>query len=125
MRRLCPTLLLSVAGCTLWEVSTPCDSAPEVSVEQDPLWSSSRTTWQKPAVGDGFVCGFSRDEGETALPAPLDSLACAGPGASAVLPGTDDGVLSQASLLVGGGSMLCAAEEASLGSQVPTQQVRA
>ena len=111
MRRLCSILLLSVAGCTLWEVSTPCDSAPEVSVEQDPLWTSSRTTWQKPAVGDGFVCGFRREEGEITLPAPLDSLACAGPDASALLPGADDGILSEASVLVGGGSMLCAAEE--------------
>ena len=106
MRRLCSTFLLSVAGCTLWEVSTPCDSAPEVSVEQDPLWTSSRTTWQKPAVGNGFVCAADRSDGDSSFLAPAASLACFGPAADTVLP--DSLGFDSIERLLGGGEMLCA-----------------
>lgn len=109
------------AGCTLWEVRTPCDSAPEVSFEQDPLWSTGRTTWQKPAVGDGFVCGFEREDGDIALPAPLDNLRCVGPTAAAVWP--PDTTISEATALVSGGGMLCAVEEA-FGDPAAGQEVK-
>ena len=52
-------LLLLINGCT-WELSNePCDTGPEISQAQDPLWVSESAFWQEPAVGTGFVCGLS------------------------------------------------------------------